>query len=132
MRLPVAPFHRLFSVLIQGQGKNGLLLQRIFWGANLNADLPVSGHRQVPSHTEAPLAIGEQVEALRSHSHIEHGGIDRHTNIRVWLVCTLLSHRHNELILAEAIRVDSKGYVEFAVRRTQGSCIDLCYRCGLL
>jgi signal transduction histidine kinase len=33
MRLPVAPFNRLFSIILQAQGKNGLLLQRIFWGA---------------------------------------------------------------------------------------------------
>jgi len=35
MSLPVAPLKRLFSVILLAQGKNGLLLQRLFWGALL-------------------------------------------------------------------------------------------------
>src|SRR5712691_11681349 len=115
---------RLYIINCIGQG--------IIWCANLNADLPVSGHRQVTARTEMPLAIGEQVEALGSHVHIEHSGVDRNANVRVRLACAVINHRYGEHVGAETIRVDRKGCAELAVICAQGSCIDLCFPGGLL
>src|SRR5205085_9910927 len=82
----------------------------------LNAYLPVSTHTQVAFPAEVSLAIGEQIDAVSPHVHVEHGGVERYADVRRDLARAGINHRYREEVRPEVVGVDVERHGELLVR----------------
>lgn len=76
MKLPLPPFKKIFSALLYAQGKNGLLLQRLFWGilagclsTLLVADSPYLENLEL-SMLDYRYRIADKISSLKPSSNV--------------------------------------------------------------
>src|SRR5438270_9418143 len=85
---------------------DGGLVQGSIGSAYLNAYLPAASHGEVATGAEMAFAIGKQVDAIGTHVHIEHGGIERDANVGGCFPYAVIDYAHSKDVGAEAIRID--------------------------
>ncbi len=73
-------------------------------------------HHQVARGAEVAFAIGEQVDILGSHIHIQDGRVQRYPHIGDWRARPRVRHRHLEAVGTGSIRIDVKRDRQFAIR----------------
>src|SRR6185312_15514251 len=94
----------------------GCLVKCIIGCAYLDSNLPVASHGEVSTGAEMAFPIREQVDVIGAHIHIEHGGVERYTDVRGSLMCTVIDNSHGENVGAETVGIDVQGDGEFVIR----------------